>query len=167
MLGLLLISFGKRSNKYIVEKTVNILYKLKIIRHRFRTINRFNLTVDKFHDSVKQIFKNKKTFIQCFICNFIAFVFLYSLPLIILYSTGDYSSFNILNSIVACSYVMIIGAFVPIPGGSGGLEYAFVKFFGNYITGSILSAILLIWRFITYYLGMIVGAIALSINKRR
>lgn len=166
MLGLLLISFGKKLNKFIVEKSVNILHKLKIIKHRLRTINRFNLTIDKFHDSATQIFKNKKTFIQCFICNFVAFAFLYSLPLIILYSMGDYNSFNILNSIVACGYVMIIGAFVPIPGGSGGLEYAFVKFFGNYITGSILSAILLIWRFITYYLGIIVGAITFNIDRR-
>lgn len=167
MAGLLFISFGKKSNKYIVEKIVNILHKLKLVKHRFRMINKINLTIDKFHGSVKQIFTNKNTFIKCFMCNFFAFLFLYSLPLIILYSTRNYSSFNIVNSIVACSYVMIIGAFVPIPGGSGGLEFAFVRFFGNYITGPILSTVLLIWRFITYYLGMIVGAIALSINKRR
>lgn len=165
--ALLFISFGKKSNKFIVEKFVNVLYKFKIVRHRLRTINIFNLTIDKFHGSVTQIFKNKKTFINCFACNFVAFLFLYSLPLIILYSTGNYNAFDFINSIVACSYVMIIGAFVPIPGGSGGLEFAFVKFFGNYIVGPTLSTMLLIWRFITYYLGIIVGAIALSINKRR
>ena len=62
---------------------------------------------------------------------------------------------------------MLIGAFVPIPGGTGGLEYSFIQFYGNFITGSALSAMMLIWRFITYYFGMIVGAIALYVKGKK
>ena len=79
---------------------------------------------------------------------------------------NDFTSFNLFLSIVASAYVMLMGSFVPIPGGSGGLEYGFIAFFGNFLVGSKLTAIMLIWRFITYYLGMIVGAIAMNIKEK-
>lgn len=166
MIVLFLISFAKKSNKFITEKIINILHKLKIIKYRQRNINKFNQTIDKFYNSAKKIRRNKKTFIKCFIYNFIAFSFLYTIPLILLKSTMASYNMNVITSIVACSYVMIIGAFVPIPGGSGGLEFAFLKFFGNYIKGYVLSSVMIMWRFITYYLGMILGTVALSTNKR-
>ena len=62
-------------------------------------------------------------------------------------------------AIITSAYIMIIGSFVPIPGATGGLEYGFVQFYGNFFTGSILSATMLVWRFITYYCGIIAGAI--------
>lgn len=86
--------------------------------------------------------------------------------MIVLFSMGDFSSVNIFTSIVASAYVMLIGSFVPIPGGTGGLEYGFIKFYGKFISGSILSAAMLIWRFITYYFGLIIGAIAFNVKYR-
>ena len=61
---------------------------------------------------------------------------------------------------------MLIGSFVPIPGGTGGLEYGFINFYGNFIKGSVLTAIMITWRFITYYIPMIIGAIAVNVKKR-
>lgn len=167
MLALLFISYAKNIDKYVVEKFVNVLYKLKLVKHRIRTINKLNLKLDRFHKSAIAIRKNKKIFLKCFLCNLLAFICLYSLPFIIILSTNNYHLIGFMTSFVACSFVMIIGAFVPIPGGSGGLEFAFAKFYGEYMSGSILATVLLIWRFITYYMGMIVGAIVLTLNKRR
>ena len=59
-----------------------------------------------------------------------------------------------------------MGSFIPLPGGTGGLEYGFVSFFGNFLTGGKLTTLMLLWRFITYYLIMILGAIALNIRKK-
>lgn len=167
MLSLLFISYAKKTDKYIVEKFINFLYKIKLVKHRLRTINKVNLKLDKFHESAISIRKNRKAFFKCFLYNFFAFIFLYSLPFIIILSTGNFNLISFITSFVACAFVMIIGAFVPIPGGSGGLEFAFSKFYGEYLGGPILATSLLIWRFITYYLGMIIGAIAMSLNKRR
>ena len=80
---------------------------------------------------------------------------------------GNFTAFTAGVSIVSCAYIMIIGSFVPIPGATGGIEFGFVQFFGNFITGSKLSAMMLVWRFITYYFSLILGAIALNIKKVR
>lgn len=78
---------------------------------------------------------------------------------------GEFNLITIPITIVSSAYVMLMGSFVPIPGGTGGLEFGFVTFFGNFIRGSKLSALMLVWRFITYYFCMILGAIALNIKK--
>ena len=108
---------------------------------------------------------NKKDFILNILYNFIALCSLYLIPLFIAFSMGEFDIFSGGVAIVTSAYIMIIGSFVPIPGATGGLEYGFVQFYGNFITGSKLSAMMLVWRFITYYFGMIVGAIALNIKK--
>ncbi len=78
---------------------------------------------------------------------------------------GDFTSFNALVSVIGCAYVMIISSFVPIPGATGGIEFGFIQFFGNFITGSKLSALMIVWRFVTYYFILIIGAIAINIKK--
>ena len=74
---------------------------------------------------------------------------------------------NIIESIIASAHVMLIGSFIPIPGASGGLEYAFNQFYGVFISGSTLTLVMLMWRSLTYYLGVIVGALLLNIRKKR
>ena len=81
--------------------------------------------------------------------NFIALCLLYMIPLFVLYAMGEFNIVNAPIAILTSAYVMIIGSFVPIPGASGGIEYGYYKFFGNFIKGSLLKASLLIWRTIS------------------
>ena len=76
------------------------------------------------------------------------------------------SSITILESILCSGYTYLIGSFVPIPGGTGGLEYGFLQFYGNFVSGSKLKALMLVWRFITYFMAMITGFIALMFKRR-
>jgi uncharacterized protein (TIRG00374 family) len=62
---------------------------------------------------------------------------------------------------------MLIGSFIPLPGGTGGVEYGFINFFGNFLSGAILKTLMLLWRFFTYYFGMFIGAITFNIMERR
>ena len=111
--------------------------------------------------------KDKKHFIYLIFLNLVALMSLYLIPMVILFGLGDYTSVTGGYALITSAYVMLIGSFVPIPGGTGGLEYSFLTFYGNFITGSTLKAIMLIWRFITYYFGIIVGAIAINIKEKR
>jgi len=61
----------------------------------------------------------------------------------------------------------VITQFSPTPGGSGVMEYYFPKFFGDYISEGIGSVVALLWRLITYYPYLIIGAIIIPNWVRR
>lgn len=163
---LFLLAFTRKTNKFIITKIIHLLGKLKIVKNVDKQENKFNNYINDLHDGTKKLLENKLSFIGMILANFIGLICLYLVPLAILYATGDYTSFNGLQSVVASAYVMLIGSFVPIPGGTGGLEYGFIRFYGNFIKGSVLTAIMITWRFITYYIPMIIGAIAVNIKKK-
>ncbi|MFA5696045.1 MAG: lysylphosphatidylglycerol synthase transmembrane domain-containing protein [Bacilli bacterium] len=161
---LIIVSTGKKTSSFLADKIVKFLCKIKIIKNKEKTYEKIHKTLTKFYESSKVLKGNKKDVIKGILYNFIAFIFLYITPYFIALSLGVHD-LSIINTIVAVSYVMLIGAFVPIPGGTGGIEFAFLNFFGYFVIGTSLAAILLLWRFISYYLAIIIGSIVLIIDK--
>lgn len=166
IIGLFLIAFAKRFNKFVVNNAIKLLAKTKILKKPEKTLENWNNYINNFHEGAKMLIADKKFFFRSIFDAFLALICQYLVPVVILYSTGDYTSFNGLISIVACSYVMLIGSFVPIPGGTGGLEYGFIQFYGNFIGGSTLRVIMILWRAVTYYFGLILGAIFVNIKEK-
>lgn len=161
------VAFSKKLNKKIINFGLKILYKIHIVKDIDKKRKEWNESVNKFHSSASILLSDKKNFAFNILCNFIALSSLYLIPLILLYSMGDFNSLTPLNGIVTSAYVMLIGSFVPIPGATGGLEYGFMSFYGSFIKGSKLNAVMLVWRFITYYFGIIAGSIALNVKGRK
>lgn len=163
---LFLVSFTKKFNKFIYKKVINLAVKLHIVRDVEKTNKMYEEYVENVKRGTTSLMKNKKEFLLIVGLNFFGLCLNYLVPLAILYSTGDFTSFGPLECIIASAYVLLMGSFIPLPGGTGGLEYGFISFFGNFLKGSKLTALMLIWRFITYYFVMIVGAFVLNIRKR-
>lgn len=160
------ISLFKKMNKVVINFFINILAKLKIIKNKQQTKKKIETYLSDFDDGARILLKNKWKFICLILIELLALILLYFIPYLIIRGVGLKQEISILTVIVTSAYVMLIGSFVPIPGGTGGLEYGFIAFFGNFITGPILNAIMLLWRFVTYYFGMIVGAIVLGLRKK-
>ena len=163
-IGLLFISFSTKFNKKVISLVIKLCHKIKIVKDIDKTQENWTEKLNDFHESAILLKKKKILFVKGFIYNFVALSVFYAIPLFVIYGMGSFD-INIIEAITASAYVLIIGAFVPIPGGSGGIEFGFMQFFGNFVYGPILSASLLVWRFITYYFGMIIGAISLTFFK--
>lgn len=159
------VAFSEKLNRKLIRFGINVLTKLHLVKNKEKKLMEWDEYIVKFHKSASMLLENKVDFLFCILLNFLALSLLYSIPLVLLYATGDYGSFNVFEAIVTSAYVMLIGSFVPIPGGSGGLEYGFIAFYSSFIGGSKLTAIMLLWRFVTYYFGMIVGAVSLNMKK--
>lgn len=160
-----ILSFGKKINKFIIEKGIHFLAKIKIIKDEQKVQDKCQKYLQSFHDNAIELKKNKKIVAFTVLINMLGLMTLYSMPYPIL--RGMNVNIDILKVVTAIAYVMIIGSFVPIPGGTGGIEYSFIFFFQYLISGSILHAAMLVWRLISYYLGMIFGAIALSLYRKK
>lgn len=162
---LYLVSLNPKFNKMVTGWIVKFLDKINVVKDKEKTIKKWEDYVDRFSAGATSLFKNKKLFVRSIILNMLYLSSQYLVPLAIAYSLGI-NTFGINECLISSAYSMLIGAFVPIPGATGGLEYAFLQFFGNFIKdAALLSALMILWRAITYYSAMIVGAIALYVKK--
>lgn len=165
IVGLFVLTFEKKLSKKLISLFITILAKLRIVKNKKEKKEKINAYLNDFHTGATILFEHKTEFFGCIALQFLALIAEYLIPFALIMGSGI-GYINPLLVIVTSAYVMLIGSFVPIPGGTGGLEYGFVAFFSNFIKGGAVNAIMLVWRFITYYFGMILGAIVLSCRKK-
>ena len=70
-------------------------------------------------------------------------------------------------TIISCqAFVLMISAFVPLPGAMGAAEGSYVLFFKG-IFGGFVHLSTVIWRFLTFYLAIIAGmSVSLFVNRK-
>lgn len=167
LLILFMLSYAKKTNTELFNKILNFIFKFKFIRNKNDLKEKLLNKIDEFYEGSAYFKKNIRKLFRATLYNIIGLVFYYVIPLFVFFSIGEVSSITVLESIVCSGYTYLIGSFVPIPGGTGGLEYGFIQFFQGFTVGATLSACMILWRFITYYFGMIIGAVSLLFYKRR
>ncbi len=161
-LFLIMISYSKKTTNQVCKLFKWIFKKLKINKTDKEIEEKFT----DFHNGFQEMKKRKGLFTVGVLLNIASLLCLYIVPLFILYSMSNSYSMNVYETLTASAYVYVMGSFVPIPGASGGIEYGFTQFFGNFIGLNMIGAVLIIWRTITYYFGMIIGAILFNFEKK-
>lgn len=159
---LFLISFSKTFNKTIVVGIIKALAKVNIIKNKDELIKKWEKLCDDYYQNAKIMLDNKWEFFKCIFYQIISLGIFYALPFFMAISL-NISDVTLIGALAASSYVYVMGCYVPIPGASGGMEAAFLGFFNNFVTDSPLKALLILWRFMTYYVPTIIGAIIFNI----
>lgn len=167
VIGLFIISFSKKMKQVIIYNIIEILSKLNIIKDKNSIIEYWDRSLGDFNKGAELLVKNKVDFMKAISLNILSLLSLYLIPMVILFGINDFHSLNSINTINATAYVMLIGSFIPTPGAAGGIEYSFIQFFSNFISGAHLNTVMLLWRFLTYYFGLIIGAIVLNFKGDR
>ena len=165
LLFLIFVSFNKKFNKAVVNFVINLLAKIHIVKDIDGTKEKWNKNCDGFYESAQLMKKNKKILIRGIVLQIAQLLCLFSLPYFVCLATGVEHSLNIFSSIAVSSFITICSCYVPIPGATGGVEYGFVSFFSKFIKESI-RVVLIIWRFITYFLPVIIGGIVFNIKEK-
>lgn len=160
------IMLSKKVTKKVSKFIIKVLGKVKTIKNIDKVESSWIEKLEEFHYISKNLLHRKGIFILGVVINLISLTCLYIIPLFIMYGLHDFTSLTPMSAIVSSAYVLLMGSFVPIPGASGGIEYGFIKFFGNFMPVVLLNSLLLTWRFITYYLGMILGGVLFSTEKK-
>ena len=164
-LCLLFISFSKRFNNFIGKLIIKIGSKLKLIKNVEETIKTWEIKLDEFHESAKIFKKKKDLFIKCYLYNMFALIAFYLIPFLVFVSFDVNCGITLMAAFTSSAFILLVGNFVPLPGGSGGIEASFGIIFKGLIKDSLVSPALIVWRTITYYLGVLVGGILLGFFK--
>jgi len=167
LLVLLFVSFSKNFNRVVARGIINALAKVGLVHDKKARIEKWEAACKNYYENGRELLRNKKVFAKgvCYQC--LALITYYMLPIFIAFAIGCADNLDVINVFTASSFVYVMGCYVPIPGASGGMEAGFMGFFGSFVAGPALNVFVLVWRGITYYLPMIVGAVAFNVYNGR
>ena len=163
----LVFMFTLGLSKKIRNGIIGIVKGLCKIKFLGKHFSKFIPALEEYCDNAqiafKEISKNKKAFILAFISRFFSMVAYYAIPFFILLAVGiNVTAADFIIVLFGTSFAITAVVFIPTPGGTGGIEYAFALVLASVASASLGSAqaVSLIWRLVTFYFILILSFIA-------
>ena len=122
--------------------------------------DRFRLFCEEAQQAFHNSLKNKWRFFLAIIFKLIALIIFYSLPFFILRALDIDLGPNFFGLVIGMTtFSIAMTCFIPTPGASGGIEFAFQSLFINLagVTKTVAVSGMLLWRLLTYYLLMFIS----------
>lgn len=164
--GLFLGAKSKKLQNFVCNTVVKALSKIRIVKNYEDTSIKIARSLENFRNELNVLLKNKNVLIRSSLINLFKLLIMYSIPFFAAKALNlDVYFSQIFDFIGICSFVYMITAFVPIPGASGGSEGVYYMLFSPILGAVGTPTTLLVWRFVTYYLGLIIGGIVFATNR--
>ncbi len=145
------------------SKCLRVLCKIKFLgKFIEKGIPAFDKYCANTQAACKQIISHKLAFIGAIILRGISLLFYYGAPFFILKAMDiEVGLTEIPFIMLASSFAITTMVWVPTPGGMGGIEFAFTTIFATFAGVTQAKALtgMVFWRFLTYYLLMILSFI--------
>lgn len=145
-------SWTKKATLWIMDLLEKFFKKDTVNKWRESTMNQ----IDSFYNEGQNLKREKKKLIGATALTIGQLLCFYSIPYLILLALNistswvDVTQMNIM--------IIMFMAIIPIPGASGGAEFSFQTLFSTFINSNILLVLgMFLWRFTTYFFGMILG----------
>ncbi|MBQ3352912.1 flippase-like domain-containing protein [Candidatus Saccharibacteria bacterium] len=149
-------TFFPKPTATCINFIVKILAKIKIIKNREDTLNKVETEVFEYAKSVKMIMKTKGLFLKTVLYSLCFNFLIATIPFFVLTAFGGNTDFWVCFTTTIA--VMAAVYFVPTPGNAGAAEGTFFLVFSALSSGYVFWA-MLVWRFFSYYIYIIIGAI--------
>ncbi len=163
VVGILLLAVNKRLMAWLINLVIKVINKLKFIKNKTKVIDKLNNNVAAFTDSVSMIRKHPGVLLTQYLITIVQLISMFSIP-IFLYKAFGLSGTSSIQLLTISTLLFITASYTPLPGASGAQEGGFAIFFNNIFPGPTLFSALLLWRFFSYYLTVLVG-IAITIRS--
>lgn len=161
---LLLFYINKSFTTKIIELFVNLLSKIRIIKNADKYINKIKSELNFFLENNKSMRGNLSLTIRLYFFTFLQLTFLFLVPFFV-YKAFNNAGYPVIDMIATQSFVNMISSYTPLPGAAGTTEGMFLLLFCTFFEVSVVTPAMIVCRFITYYLNIIVGFIVIKIKK--
>lgn len=142
----------------VANGTLVLLYKMHFIKNLDRKKAKVEEYLNEFKTSMKYITQSISIIVPLFLLSVVIFLALFSVPYFAIKASGFDVSYIEVTSM--CVFVYAAIAFIPTPGNSGGAEISF-KIIFTILSGGLLFWTMILWRFASYFMVIIVGLMTL------
>ena len=163
---LLLISFCKNWTMKVVSKVIYLLARIRLIKDPQKTCESIEASMDASFNNMKFVLREPWMLTKVIITTALELTVYFSVSYVI-YRGFGLGEHDFLTVISCQAFVYLISAFMPMPGAMGAAEGSYVGYFSYiYNDGSLVAISTFIWRFLTFYLPIVVGIILTLILQR-
>lgn len=145
-------NWTKKATNWVMSLLEKFIAKEKVAKWRQSTMEQ----IDSFYTEGQNLKREKKKLVLASVFTILQLLCFYSIPYFILLALGLTPSW--LSVTEMNIMIIMFMAIVPIPGASGGAEFSFQTLFSTFVHSNLLLVLgMFLWRFVTYFLGMILG----------
>ncbi|MDH6365225.1 uncharacterized membrane protein YbhN (UPF0104 family) [Enterococcus sp. PF1-24] len=167
----LIMTVGVIAILLALSSSVNLQVGLLLIANRlFKNqklrdlVDKGNLQIYSLRETVATVTSDKTVWVRSFFWNLLKLVFWYVVPYVVL--VPDYPQLDFLQIFSFISFSVILAGVIPAPAGVGSLEFVYLLLFQPLVgTVDALSSVLL-YRFASYVLPVIIGFIYFLFDRR-
>ena len=145
----------------VLSKIVSWFCHLKIFKGK---LDKFIVSFDNYCYDAQRTFhsllQEKGKFFLCILLKIISLLANYAIPFFILKSINIPVDLSLIPMLTAMTtFAIAMTCYIPTPGSSGGIEFAFQSLFATVAVMSDSEVVsgMLLWRFLTYYVLMILS----------
>ena len=165
-LFILTFTFLPKLGEKLVSGVLKLGVRLKLVRNYDKMYEKATKTVVDFRSSMRYVSKNVLYILVCAALMLVILLLNYSIPYFVVLSFSEIEpSTGLWYNIVTLNvFSMFASSFIPTPGGAGAIEGTFYIIFAGIpgVQGGHLFWIVLIWRFLTFYLNIILGLVVVA-----
>ena len=160
----LLAAFKRNWVQKLAEMLISGLEKLHIIRNKEAFVSKVTEVLDTYHTALLNLMHSPGQILLQFACSTIGLLALFCTTVFVYYAFGLTGTpwYQILT--ISC-LLFVSASYTPLPGASGAQEGGFLLYFKNIFKDGTIGLALLIWRFFTFYLYLIVGVFTILLEK--
>lgn len=155
---IILMAFKPIALEVMMTKAILFLSKLKIVKDPEKTTAKTKSHIADYLSSIHYMKNDVGNTIYMFILSIVQLTAFFSITYFIYRALG-LSGASVLDIISLQALLYMAVSFIPIPGTVGASELGFSILLGSIFTSNLTAIALLLWRGISYYLGLILCGI--------
>lgn len=160
IVSMFVLTLSPKIHHFVFYDLINFLHKIKLIKDPEEKRNRVEKWLNSFRKELTELLIRKRTMATMLALHTLKYTLTYMVPFFC--GLALHLDLN-LNDLVECiflsSFVFNMMSLMPTPGSSLGSEGAFVLLFTPIFGSHVITAAMLLWRFVTYYLVTVIGAL--------
>ena len=161
---ILLAAFKRNWVQKLAQKLIDFLARIHLVRDKDRTMAKLTETLDDYHTAMMELSRSLGRILVQFLCSAASLAGLFSTIVFVYYAFGQ-SGTPAWQIFTLSALLFVSASYTPLPGASGAQEGGFLLYFKGIFHSGIIGLALLVWRFITYYLFLLVGVVMLFVEK--
>lgn len=160
----LMAAFQRNLIQRIAEWVIGLGIKIRLVKNREAAVASVTEVLDTYHTALRTLIRNPGRIILQMLIAMVGTMGLIGSIYFVYHAFGFTGT--PWYQLITTSFLLYVSAcYTPLPGASGAQEGGFLLFYRGMIPGDKIGLALLVWRFFTYYLFLLVGVLMVLLEK--